>query len=150
MHATVIEKVAVGSDPTPIWWQGIARQVPASWTYVFEDFTGDDTAEHWALAAAIYIAQCRRRTGRGPTFAELFVHLLPDTSGLPAPFPDELEYMERRRAISAFRGHAVTEWRRRGMIAWDPGVLRSLRVGRVFREQSRQWRRSRVEHRGQP
>lgn len=129
--------VCVGPDPNPIWWRGVTAPPPASWTYVFEDFTGDDTAGPWALAAGIFIAQTRRRTGHGPTFSELFVHLLPDTAGLPAPFPDGLEYMDRRRVISGFRGHVATEWRRRQMISWDRDVVRSLRVGREFREQSR-------------
>lgn len=104
MRAIVIEMVAVGPDPNPIWWRGIGSPAPASWGYVFEDFTGDDTGQSWALAAAVFVAQTRRRTGRGPTFAELFAHLLPDTCGLPAPFPPGLEFMERRRAISGFRG----------------------------------------------
>lgn len=137
MRATVNVMVAVGPDPNPIWWRGIGATAPAAWSYVFEDFTGDDTAEAWALAAAIFVAQSRRRSGRGPTFAELFTHLLPDTAGLPAPFPEGLEFMERRRAISGFRGHVAIEWRRRGMITWDSGVTRSLRVGRAFRERSR-------------
>lgn len=137
MRAIVIEMVAVGPDPNPIWWRGVGSPAPASWAYVFEDFTGDDTAESWALAAAVFVAQTRRRTGRGPTFAELFAHLLSDTCGLPAPFPPGLEFMERRRAISGFRGHVAIEWRRRNMIAWDSGVMRSLRVGRAFRERSR-------------
>jgi len=107
---------------------------------MFEEFTGDETAEEWALAAAIFIAQTRRRTSRGPTFAELFAYLLPDTSGLPAPFPPELDFFERRRAISGFRGHVAIEWRRRGMISWDGGVTRSLRVGRAFRVRSRRRR----------
>ena len=127
----------VEPDPNPIWWRGIATPPPAAWAYVFENFTGEDTAEEWALSAAIFVAQTRRRTGHGPTFSELFAHLLPDTSGLPAPFPDGLEFIERRRAISRFRGHAATEWRRRGMISWDTHVTRSLRVGRAFRERSR-------------
>lgn len=110
---------------------------PAEWVYVFEDFTGDDTAGPWALAAGIFVAQTRRRTGRGPTFAELFTHLLPDTSGLPGSFPESLEFVERRRAISSFRGHVAIDWRRRNMINWEKDVTRSLRVGRAFRELSR-------------
>lgn len=129
--------VAVNPDPNPIWWRGISAPPASTWAYVFEDFTGDDTAQEWALAAGIFIAQTRRRTGYGPTFAELFRHLLPDTSGLPAPFPEELEFVERRRAISGLRGHVAIDWRRRGMINWDRDVTRSLRVGRTFRELSR-------------
>ncbi|WP_460780775.1 hypothetical protein [Microbacterium shaanxiense] len=59
MRAIVIEMVAVGPDPNPIWWRGVASPAPASWAYVFEDFTGDDTAESWALAAAVVVAQTR-------------------------------------------------------------------------------------------
>ena len=137
MLATLIAMVTVGRDLNPIWWRRVERPAPAAWAYVFEDFTGDDTAEEWALAAAIFVAQTRRRTGRGPTFSELFAHLLPDTGGLPGPFPDDLDFLGRRRATSGFRLHAATEWRRRSMISWDTDVLRSLRVGRAFRELSR-------------
>lgn len=129
--------MAVMRESFPIWWQGIDTPPPASWVYMFEDFTDDDTADQWALAAAIFIAQTRRRTMSGPTFAELFTHLLPDTAGLPGRLPASLEFMERRRAITGFRGHAAIEWRRRGMISFDQGVMRSLRVGREFRERSR-------------
>ncbi|GAA4784034.1 hypothetical protein GCM10023351_31950 [Microbacterium gilvum] len=117
---------------------------PAQWTYVFEQLTGDDSGEEWALAAAIFIAQTRRRLGRGPTFAELFAHLLPDADGLPAPFPEGLTYRERHLAVSGFRGHATIEWRRRGMISWETSVTRSLRVGRAFRERSKQRQTSRA------
>lgn len=124
-------------DLSPVWWQNIDHPPPAEWAYVFEDFTGEDTAEQWALAAASYIAQTRRRTTVGPTFAELFSYLLPDTNGLPGAFPPGLEFHERRRAVAGFRGHAAIEWRRRGMTSLDNGVMRSLRVGREFRDRSR-------------
>lgn len=137
MRATVLVMVAVGPDPNPIWWRGVAAPPPAQWAYMFEGLTGDDTADEWALAAAIFIAQTRRRSGHGPTFVELFTHLLPDWSGLPAPFPEGMEYFERRRVIAAFRGHVPIDWRRRGMINWDRDAMRSLRVGRAFRERSR-------------
>lgn len=122
----------------PIWWRGADAPPPAEWAYMFDAFTGDETAEEWALSAAIYVAQVRRRTGAGPTYSELFAFLLPDTRGLPGPFPPGLEPDERRRVVSAFRGHVAIEWRRRGMISFDKGVKRSLRVGREFRERSRQ------------
>lgn len=104
---------------------------------MFEVFTDEDAAEEWALAAAIFIAQTRRRTGLGPTFAELFAHLIPETNGLPSSLPRELDFMERRRAMHGFRGHAAIEWRRRGLISYDSNVTRSLRVGRIFRERSK-------------
>ena len=135
------------SESYPIWWQGIESPPPAEWAYVFEGFTGEDTADQWALAAAIFIAQTRRRTSTGPTFAELFTHLLPDTDGLPAPLPRSLEFIERRRAVAGLGGHASIEWRRRGMISFDHGVMRSLRVGREFRERSRSRQRAREDAR---
>lgn len=137
VRATTKVTVYVERDPRPIWWRGMSAPPPADWVYVFEEFTGDDSGEPWAVASGIFVAQVRRRTGRGPTFAELFTHLLPDTHGLPGPFPDGLEFIERRRAISSFRGHVAIDWRRRSMINWDKDVTRSLRVGRAFRELSR-------------
>lgn len=135
--ATANVTAAMASDSTPIWWRDIDAPPPAEWAYMFEVFTGDDTGDEWALAAAIFIAQTRRRTALGPTFAELFTHLLPECNGLPTPFPPEMEFIERRRAVAAFRGHVTIDWRRRGLISFDQGVTRSLRVGRVFRERSR-------------
>ncbi|WP_417512378.1 hypothetical protein [Microbacterium sp.] len=135
--ATANVTAAMASDSYPIWWRGIDVPPPAAWTYMFESFTGDDTGDEWALAAAIFIAQTRRRTRLGPTFAELFIHLMPERNGLPAPFTGEMEFIERRRAIAAFRGHVTIDWRCRGLISFDKGVTRSLRVGRVFRELSR-------------
>ena len=135
--ATVIVTAPMASDSYPAWWRGIDSAPPIEWAYVFECFTDDDTGDEWALAAAIFIAQTRRRTALGPTFAELFSHLLPENHGLPAPFPLELEFVERRRAVNAFRGHVAIDWRRRGLISFDRGVTRSLRVGRVFRDRSR-------------
>lgn len=143
MHATANAMVEMG-ESYPVWWQSIAAPPPAEWVYVFEDFTGEDTAEQWALAAAIFVAQTRRRTAAGPTYAELFTHLLPDTVGLPGPLPRNLDFIERRRAVAGFRGHAAIEWRRRGMISFDKGVMRSLRVGREFRERSRRRQQTRA------
>ena len=148
VRATAIVMVEM-PESYPIWWQEIDSPPPAEWVFMFEDFTGDDTAEQWALAAAIFIAQTRRRTTAGPTFAELFTHLLPDTDGLPVPLPRNLDFMQRRRAVAGFRGHAAIEWRRRGMISFDNGVMRSLRVGREFRERSRRRQQAREATRHQ-
>lgn len=142
VQATTIVMVEM-SESYPIWWQGIETPPPAEWVYMFEDFTEEVGAEQWALAAAIFITQTRRRTSVGPTFAELFTYLLPDTGGLPGAFPHSLDFAERRRAVAGFRGHAAIEWRRRGMISFDRGVIRSLRVGREFRERSRRRQRAR-------
>lgn len=134
-------------DSYPIWWREIPSPPPAQWAYVFDELTGEDSAEEWALAAGIFVAQVRRRTGRGPTYTELFAHLLPDIDGLPAPFPPGLTYFERRRALTGFRGHVTIEWRRRGMISWETGVTRSLRVGRAFRARSRDRQHAQMETR---
>lgn len=142
VQATAIVMVEM-PESYPIWWQEINSPPPAEWVFMFEDFTGADTAEQWALAAAIFIAQTRRRTTAGPTFAELFTNLLPDTDGLPGPLPRNLDFIQRRRAVAGFRGHAAIEWRRRGMISFDNGVMRSLRVGREFRERSRRRQQAR-------
>lgn len=127
----------------PVWWRGISTPPPAAWTYVFEALTGEDSADEWALAAAVFIAQTRRRTSQGPTFSELFLHLLPDTGGVPAAFPPEVDAAEGRRIVHGFRRHVAIEWRRRGMVAWDKNITRSLRVGREFRARSRERQRSR-------
>jgi hypothetical protein len=144
VQATAIVMVEM-PESYPVWWQEIDSPPPAEWVFTFEDFTGDDTAEQWALAAAIFIAQTRRRTAAGPTFAELFTYLLPDTDGIPGPLPRNLEFVQRRRAVAGFRGHTAIEWRRRGMISFDNGVMRSLRVGREFRERSRRRQRARKD-----
>ncbi|APH45470.1 hypothetical protein BMW26_11285 [Microbacterium sp. 1.5R] len=129
----------------PLWWKDIEVPPPVEWIYTFEELSGDETAEQWALASAIFIAQTRRRTGSGPTFAELFMHLMPDTNGIPGRLPDDLEFVQRRRIVAAFRGLAAIEWRRRGMISFDRGVTPSLRVGREFRAHSRQRQLARTE-----
>lgn len=103
---------------------------------MFEEFTTDPTADEWGLAAGVFIAQYRRRHGQGPTFRELFEHLLPDTDGVPSELPANWDPVERRRG-SDFRLYAAVEWRRRGYLAFERGVTRSLRVGPRFRERSR-------------
>ena len=140
VHATnnllATNKVGLKVDQYPIWWRGTETPPPATWAYTFEEFTGDDSADAWAHAAAVFIARVRRQTSAGPTFAELFTHLLPDTNGLPDQFRDGLNYEQRYRAISAFRRHSAIDWRRRAIIGWDTGVARSLRTGRKFRRHS--------------
>ena len=79
----------------------------------------------------------RRRTGSGPTFSGLFKAILIDTNGMPASFPDDLDYTEHRKLIGDFRIHVGIEWKRRGWVSWSPEVPLSLRVGRSFRELSR-------------
>lgn len=134
----------VPSETFPAWWTGGDYPPPASWVYTFELFTAADLGDEWALAAAIFIAQYRRRHSCGPTFRELFLHLLPDTGGVPAILPREWEEADRRRALHGFRGHTTIEWRRRGYIGFDRQVTRSLRVGPEFRSRSRSLQQSRT------
>lgn len=136
-RATAIVTVIVVTKPSTSWWRGVGHPPPAAWCYTFEEFTNDDTADEWALAAAIYIAQHRRRHSQGPTFRELFEHLLPDTGGIPSRLPADWDTLDRRRGSNGFRRHVAIEWRRRGFISYDKHVTRSLRVGPRFREQSR-------------
>lgn len=136
-RATAIVTVIVATQPSTSWWRGVGHPPPAAWCYTFEEFTNDDTADEWALAAAIYVAQHRRRHSQGPTFRELFEHLLPDTAGIPSRLPADWDALDRRRGSNVFRRHVAIEWRRRGYISYDKHVTRSLRVGPRFREQSR-------------
>ena len=136
-ESVVIVEVPVAIDPRPIWWRSVEGPPPTPWVDVFIAFTGEDSADEWGLAAAIFIAQTRRRTGMGPTFSEMFFELLPDTGGVPSSLPSDLDYQVRRKLIGDFRIHSATQWRRLGWISWQQGVERSLRVGPVFREHSR-------------
>lgn len=137
MRATAIVMVIVANMPWATWWRGGSYPPPTAWSYSFEEFTSDETADEWALAAGIFVAQYRRRHAQGPTFRELFEHLLPDTGGIPSRLPADWDALERRRRSNDFRRHVAIEWRRRGYIGYDKQVTRSLRVGPRFREQSR-------------
>jgi hypothetical protein len=132
--------VRVPNEEFPTWWRGASHPPPAAWKYTFELFTDDVTGDEWALAAAIFVAQYRRRNSCGPTYREVFEHLLDDTRGVPGQLPLDWDKAERRRANGGFRGHVMLDWRRRGFIGFDRHVTRSLRVGPHFRERSRQLR----------
>ena len=147
-RATAIVMVRVPNEAFPAWWRGEPHLPPATWKYTFELFTNDETADEWALAAAIFIAQYRRRNSCGPTFREVFEHLLEDTRGLPGPLPREWDQSERRRATGGFRGQVMLDWRRRGFIGFDRHVTRSLRVGPHFRERSRRLQAAKKLNRG--
>lgn len=95
------------------------------------------------LAAAIFIARVRRRTGRGPTFSELFAELFPHHQ-LHPEWPPGLTYPVRATIHHAFRLHVAIQWKRGGWISWEPGVERSLRVGPTFRARSRARQAARV------
>lgn len=132
-------------DSSPSWWGRVSSPPPASWSYMYEEFTGEDTGDEWALAAAIFVARSRKRTSEGPTFSELFDHLMPDTNGLPGPLPAGMTLEERRSAPSRFRFFTALAWRQRRMITWSRDVERSLRVDRRFTALSRDRRRRIVQ-----
>lgn len=137
-RATANAMVRVPNETSSTWWRGASHPPPAPWKYTFETFTGDDTGDEWALAAAIFIAQYRRRNSCGPTFREVFQHLLEDGRGYPSQLPRSWELAERRRAVGGFRVQVMLDWRRRGFVGFDRHASRSLRVGPRFRERSRQ------------
>jgi len=137
LRATAIVTVIMADRPWTAWWKGVSHPPPAAWCYAFEEFTNDESADEWALAAAIFIAQYRRRHSQGPTFRELFEHLLPDTGGVPSQLPANWEAADRRRGSNGFRRHVAIEWRRRSYIGYDTQITRSLRVGPQFRVRSR-------------
>lgn len=124
------------TDPRPILWSATEVKAPDAWIEAFNSLTAEERADELGLAAGIYVARVRRRTGRGPTFSELFAELFKDTP-LHPEWPSGLTYPVRATIHHAFRLHVAIQWRRRGWISWDPGVERSLRVGPTFREQSR-------------
>ena len=131
-------------DTRPIWWRAFDGPPPTLWVVMFDELTGDESVDQWGLAAGIFIAQTRHRTKLGPTFSEMFAHLLPDTSGLPGPLSEKWEKAARRRLVGDFRLHVAIAWRQRDWISWNPGVERSLRTGRAFRARSRHYRQKRA------
>lgn len=115
-------------------WTG-PSDFPASWRPAFLAYTEPPNSETFALRAAIRIARVRKRTGRGPTFGELFDYL----GRLAAP-TETLSERELKLAQFAFRHHVAVHWRRRGWISWNHST-RSLRTGHRFRHASRTWTR---------
>ncbi len=124
------------TDPRPIWWSATEVEAPNAWIEAFIALTEEDRSDELGLAAGIFIARVRRRTGRGPTFSELVAELFADEP-LHPEWPTGLTYPVRASIHHAFRLHVAIQWKRRGWISWDPGVERSLRVGPTFRARSR-------------
>lgn len=124
------------TDSRPIWWSATEVEAPDAWIAAFQALTDEDRADEMGLIAAIFIARVRRRTGRGPTFSELFSELFAHDQ-LHPEWPPGLTYPVRATIHHAFRLHIAIQWKRGGWISWDPGIERSLRVGPTFRERSR-------------
>lgn len=124
------------TDSRPIWWTATEVDAPDAWIEAFRTLTDEDRSDALGLTAAIFIARVRRRTGRDPTFSELFAELFKDEP-LHPEWPGGLTYPVRATIHHASRLHVAIQWKREGWISWDPGVERNLRVGPEFRERSR-------------
>lgn len=102
---------------------------------ILGDLTGDHATER-GLMAAVLVARARHRSGRGPTFSELFDALIPSVdNGRLVPTWQALEASERQ----TIRYHAAIHWRRLGWLSWSRSE-RSLQCGPVFRDASRRRR----------
>jgi hypothetical protein len=132
------------TDSRPIWWTATEVEAPDTWRAAFAALTADTVADRHGLTAGIFIARVRRRTGRGPTFTELFGEVFKDEP-LHPEWPPGLSNASRAAVLRSFRLHVAVQWKRRGWVSWDPGVARSLRVGRTFRECSRKRQAARTQ-----
>lgn len=127
------------------WWPNRTTPPPASWAYVVEDFLAPDRSREWALAAALFIAEYTDAHRQGPTFDELFTHLLPDTQGVPSRRPEGVSSREQSHARGYFRLYVVRRWRGHNLFAWKTGVYRSLNVRANFARQARQFEQKDAE-----
>lgn len=114
------------------WWGGRGCP-PAAWIAAFDDFTRGASGREWGLAASLFVMHHHRKHAEGPTFREVFEHLLPETSGAPSLLAG-WEPSERLRTVHRFRYFVLSKWSQRGFVEFDKGVSRSLRTGPQFRE----------------
>lgn len=120
------------------WWPSEDTPPPASWAYVIEDLIASDHSQEWAWAAALFIETHRKQRGHGPTFQELFNHLLPEADGVPSRRPEGVSSKIHYRARRYFRLYVMREWRKHDFFAWRTGVERSLNVRGRFAKRLRQ------------
>lgn len=114
------------------WWGGNGSP-PAAWSTAFEDFTQGASGREWGMAASLFVMHHHRKHSEGPTFREVFEHLLPETAGAPTLLVG-WEPSERLQTVHRFRYFVLTMWKRRGFVEFDKEVSRSLRTGTQFRE----------------
>lgn len=126
----------------PSWWR-LTTEVPPEWTTAFATLTSDEGTESFGLAAAIFISRTRKRTGRGPTFAELFAEIQTLNPALAPQWPDDASKSAQRTTLQFYRYLVAAHWKREGWINFDRGLERSLRTGRTFRQRSRERQRQR-------
>lgn len=125
-----MQSVSINSGAT------LPRELTPEWLPLLETYTSDETTDEWGLRAGVIVARYRKRSGRGPTFRELFEELEREGRALSGiPWPDGVS---TRRAVYVFQWHCAVHWRRRGWICWSREV-RSLRPGPRFRVASKAW-----------
>lgn len=101
------------------------------WMQLFREMTGPRTGEAWGLEAAIVISRFRKEFGHAPTFRELFQLLLPESGGLPGPWPEGANAYQKRKLISVFRLKVMEHWRRHRWLTFTRET-RSLSTGAAF------------------
>ncbi len=117
------------------WWILEDFAPPEDWVSTLASMTGKDSIDSWGLRAAIYVARTRKRYGRGPSFSELFDHLM-SADGIGLSQPENLTSSQRRVVRRGFERYAASAWRSNGWVAWSREA-HSLRVGPAFRAASR-------------
>lgn len=61
---------------TPSWWPDGQVEPPSDWLDSVRRLTSTDGDRPPGLEAAMFISRTRKLTGEGPTFSELFAHML--------------------------------------------------------------------------
>lgn len=130
-------------DTRTTWWR-LPTETPPEWAEAFAALTSDEGTERFGLAAAIFISRVRKRTGRGPTFAELFEEVQSLDPAVSPQLPDDASKTGQRATVQSFRYFVAAHWKRRGWISFERGLERSLRTGRTFRQRSRERQRLRA------
>jgi hypothetical protein len=105
------------------WWGG-AGCPPASWITTFTDLTRGASGREWGLAASLFVMHHHRKLSVGPTFREVFEHLLPETRGAPSVL-NGWEPAERIQVVHRFRYFVMTKWKQGGFVEFDKGVSSS-------------------------
>jgi len=115
--------------------------LPSDLGALIGNITSEDLASEWGLKAALYVTRFRKRSGHGPTFAELF-----DGLGLSGASGDATTGIAWDRfdthVLFSFRLHVAVQWKRDGWIYWT-GTSRSLRAGPMYSEAARRYQQRR-------
>ena len=134
-------------------WRSVSARIPrpiSSPTALPEDLqkllgtltSSEQVSLEVGRRAAIEIARIRRRTGSGPTFAELFDPIFLDAAAPSSDLAKGWDSIDRSH-LYALRHHLAVHLRRDGWIQWS-GLPRSLRTGVTFSRASRLFREARA------